>query len=123
MPTYYAHCRALDAVTGDVVMDGGTWKTDPPMVGVVTRVLRTQRGSYLPDPTFGVDWSKVDKLRPNVAELLRVAIMEALQRYLDRGLISSVAITASVAAGALFFAVSFLDPRQPGVRANVNGQI
>lgn len=121
--TYYALTRALDAVSGDVLLDGGTWKTDPPMVGVVTRVLRTQRGTYLPDPTFGVDWSKVDKQRPNVSELLRTAIMEALQRYLDRGLVSSVAITSESVGARLSFVVSFLDPRQPGVRANVNGQI
>lgn len=121
--TYYAQCRSLDAVSGDVQLDGGTWKTDPPMVGVVTRILRTQRGTYLPDPTFGVDWSRTDKQRPNISELLRTAIMEALQRYLDRKLISSIAITSEIVGGRLSFVVSFLDPRQPGVRANVNGQI
>lgn len=120
---YYAHTRMLDAVTGDVVMDGGTWKADPPMVSIVTRVLRTQRGTYLPDPTFGVDWARVDKQRPNVSELLRTSIMEGLQRYLDRKLLSSIAITSELVGARLSFVVSFLDPREPGRRAYVNGQI
>lgn len=119
----YAITRALDAVSGDVALDGGTWKTDLPMVGVVTRILRTQRGTYLPDPTFGVDWSRVDRQRPNVSELVRTAIMEALQWYLDRRLLSAIVVTSDLVGARLFYTVSFLDPRQPGIRANVNGQI
>lgn len=119
-PTYYAATRAMDPGTGEVSMAGATWARGAPMVEVVLRVLRTQKGSYRPDPAFGVDYTAVQKALPNAAATWRAEVLRALQFLVDRGLITGPggagqpAITVDVSArGVLAYQVDFRDPRAP----------
>lgn len=122
MAAYYAVTRTLDAGTGDVSMDGAGWLPGAPMTEVVKRVLRTPRGRYLPDPTFGVDWKKVDKAGAGAAATAKKVIEAALKPYVDRGQLSSLSVSTERSGRALLYEVAFVDPRTK-VRDTVTGQL
>jgi hypothetical protein len=113
----YVHTRARDPQTGDVLMNGATWAfADAPMVHVVLRVLRTPLGTYLPDPTFGVDYSVIQKRDPGVGARWRAAVLRGLQYLVDLRRITDVRVEYEVVGAQLRYAVSFVDPQIPGVR-------
>lgn len=105
----YAVTRSLDPGKGDVLMDGLTWKQGQPMTEVVLRILRTPRGRYLPDPTFGVDYSAVNKALPGAGAAWRAAVLDALRSLIDRGYIANVAVTVDTAGDRLLYQVDFTD--------------
>lgn len=108
---YYAVARALDAASGDYILSGSQWKRESPMLSVAIRVLRTEKGTYLPDPTFGVDWKRVQKASPNAEAQTIAVITEALAYYVRRGLMTSLSVSAEARQRNLFYDVSFTDPR------------
>jgi phage baseplate assembly protein W len=89
------------------------------MAEVVARVVRTPRGAYAPDPSFGVDYAAVEKAAPaQRPAALRAAVTAALQRWTSRRLLTALAIEVDPpAAGRLVFRVVFRDPRSsdPGL--------
>jgi phage baseplate assembly protein W len=111
MTTYYARTRALDPATGDLRLAGGNYVAGNPMLEVVLRVLRTPRGSYLPDPTFGVDMTVLRKASVGVAAAWRAAVIAALRRYTDRGLITDLKVTVETEGSRLYYSLEFVDPR------------
>lgn len=84
------------------------------MTEVVVRVLRTPRGSFLPDPTFGVDYRLVTKAHPNSPATLQSAIVEALKRFTDIGLITDLTVNVERRGTQLLWEVIFRDPRGTG---------
>jgi phage baseplate assembly protein W len=109
---YYAHTRALDAQSGDKRVAGGTYVAGDPMTEVVLRILRTPRGRYLPDPTFGVDYSVIQKAGAGVAAAWRAAVLAALDRLIKRNLITHVRVIVDTSKpGQLLYDVEFRDPR------------
>lgn len=112
----YVYARKFDAGAGDVLMNGASWATDRPLTAIVVRVLRTPLGYYLPDPNFGVDYSKFDKARPNAGADLQAAITRALAFLKRAGLITNLRITTPTVAGStIIFNVSFSDPKDPSI--------
>lgn len=125
---YYDRARALDPGTGDYAVDTGTatYRTGQPMAEVLVRVLRTPRGRYLPDPTYGLDLAAV-RLAPPLqqATQLQAEILRALRPWTARGLLTRVlAVTERRPSGALLYDVSFADPRDPQrAPAHVTGSV
>jgi phage baseplate assembly protein W len=108
--TYYAVTRAMTE-TGDVSFAGATWTRGQPLVERVRRCLRTRRGSYLPDPTFGVDTSVLQKATPNVARVWTDAVRAALERFARRGELADLSVRVEARGDRLFYEVSFVDVR------------
>ncbi len=110
----YAITRARSPVTGEVLFDDrrATWRVAPsPATEVVLIILRTPRGSCLVDPTRGVDYSRINKLRTDAPATARAAVTEALQSVVTAGLIRDVRVEARVFASSsrLELDVSFVD--------------
>lgn len=110
MAVHYSYTPALDPGTGD-------WKAGrpggQPATEAVLLLLRTQRGSYAPDPDYGVDFGLIQKRAPNTAALWQAEVRRALARLDRAGLVRDVAVTvdAPAASGRLFYSVEFTDPR------------
>ncbi len=110
----YAVTRNLDGFSGDVRLTSGKWLRGSPAVEIVVRVLRTPRGKFLPDPTFGVDYSILDKRRPNIQAAWKNAV-EAGLAFLTKGTpprITSLLVTVDPPkTNRLIYEVTFVDPR------------
>lgn len=110
--TEYAVTRALNAGTGDTLMSGSNWKAGVPATEVVLRILRTQRGSYAPDVTFGRDFSIIDKLGPQTPALWQAETQRALAAIVQNGLIAELVVEVqSTGKSTLLESISFIDPR------------
>lgn len=107
----YAIARQLNPGTGDVVMLGPTWASGDPLTEVVLRVLRTQKGSYLPDPEFGLDYSVVQKASANAEATLDKAIRAALAFLVRQKLLTGLIVTVARQGTSILFDVAFTDPR------------
>jgi phage baseplate assembly protein W len=82
------------------------------MVEIAVRILRTPRGTYQLDQTFGVDMSGVKTITSGTAATFQAAIYQAFDMYIKRGFITKFKASVSLSAsGALTYDVSFLDPR------------
>lgn len=113
----YAYTREIDPNTGDVRMNGAVHKiADSPMVEVVMRVLRTPRGTYLPDPSFGLDYSLARYIKPNTKSDWRAEVVRALTFLIDAKRIQELSVEVEIVGRQLRYQVSFLDPRMPGVK-------
>jgi len=112
---YYAYTRALDPVTGEVQFDDkrATWKAGHPTGEKVLRCLRTPKGSAARDPSYGVDYGRLDNARDGAAEIARTEITQALKRYTDRGEIRDLVIQVEVDGTSVIFTISWRDPRDP----------
>lgn len=118
-PTPYALTAALDPATGDAVLeDGRRAHGEAPMLQCVLRILRTVRGEYAYDPTFGVDYSVARKASPGTAAAWRGAVIAALEPLVRRGSITRVQVSAELSGERLLYEVTFADPRQPGARVS-----
>lgn len=108
------YVRALDPGMGDVVHhDGGTWEADGPGTAAVVRTLRTVKGSFAPDRTFGTEYQLVDRQRPNAAATLAAVLREALARLVRADTIRELDVRTEVVGDQPRAEVSFVDPRDP----------
>jgi len=113
----YAVTRKMDPLTGDVLFDTSrrTWATGAPLMERVLRCLRTERGTAMRDPGYGVDWSPVDNARSNAGVAAQQAITEALRRFVDAGDLRDLTVQTDAikAAGgmAFLFKLTFRDVR------------
>jgi hypothetical protein len=76
-------------------------------------LLRTQRGSYAPDPDYGVDFGVVQKATPNAAATWRAEVTRALARLVRAGIIEpNPKVTVDTpTSGQLVYQVDFVDAR------------
>lgn len=109
--TYYAYTRSLDPGTGQIQIAGNNWVAGSPMVQVAIRILRTQRGTYLPDPTFGVDYSVVDKALPNAPATFKAELNRAFRSLVTSGAIANLSITVESSPPKLLWEITFTDVR------------
>lgn len=111
--TLYAHSRRLDGVTGDWATDAaGTYAESPsPALERVQLALRTQLGTCRANPTFGVDWAKVDKLRASAVADATAVITAGLAYLVRDRSIADLQVTVDVTGTRLAYAVDFLDVR------------
>lgn len=122
----YAITRKMDPMTGDVVFDATrrSWAEGAPIMERVLRCLRTERGTAMRDPAYGVDWSPVDNARTGAAVAAKQAIKDALKRYVDAGELANLTVevdSIKAASGrALLFRLTFADVR--GVTFAVTGR-
>lgn len=122
----YAITRKMDPLTGDVVFDDTrrSWAEGAPVMERVLRCLRTERGTAMRDPSYGVDWSPVDNARTGAAVAAKQAIKDALKRYVDAGDLANLTVevdSIKAASGrALLFRLTFADVR--GVTFAVTGR-
>ena len=122
----YAVTRKMDPLTGDVLFDSTrrTWALGAPLMERVLRCLRTERGTALRDPSYGVDWSPVDNARANAAVAAKQAITDALKRFVDAGDLRDLRVqTDAVRAAsgmAFLFKLTFRDVR--GETFAINGR-
>lgn len=120
---YYAVARRLDAGAGDVVMAGATWARGQPAAEIVLRCLRTPRGRYLPDPTYGLDYAALQKGGPNAGARVDAAVRAALAPLVRRGVLKDrPEITVTVTGTSLLIDVAFVDPRAPAAPVRLTGQ-
>lgn len=110
MTEYYAHTRYLTD-GGDVEMDGTSWRTGAPMIEVAKRILRTPKGSFIPDPTFGLDFSVVQVARSDAGPRFSAAVREAFDSFRKAGLMQRFRVVVEVADDRLRYEISFYDPR------------
>lgn len=108
---YYAIARELNETTGDVRRLGARWKRGSPMLEIVKRVLRTPLGSYVPDPTYGVNMSILKHATANVGARWQAEVVRALDRWVKRGLIKNLTVIVTVERDRLLYSVSFEDVR------------
>jgi hypothetical protein len=111
MPTYYAFTRRMNPAKGQPVIVDGTWDGGAPMAEIAVRVLRTPKGSYKPTPTFGVDYTGIDKGLPSAEAKLTGAIESAFAFYVRTGLMVKLIVKVERAGSRLRYEVSFDDPR------------
>jgi hypothetical protein len=107
----YAISRTLDPATGDRTVIDGRQVDGQPLTQVVLRVLRTQKGSYLPDPEFGVDFSLVQKTTANATAMFEKSIRTALDYLIRQGALANLVVVVERQGTALVADVSFTDPR------------
>ena len=108
----YAYSRQMDTKSGDVAMNGARWAASPtPMLEVVLRVLRTPLRKYIPNNTFGVDYSILQKVLPTTAAAWRAEILRALKPYVDLNLISPPKVTVDTDGSQMVYEVAFVDIR------------
>lgn len=120
----YQYTRAFDAGTGDVLMSGASWKQDRPLTAIVLRVIRTPLGMYLPDLNFGIDYSTLDKARPNAGAELQAAIRRGLAFLTRAGLLTKLVVTTPTVSGStIVFSVAFTDPKDPSTPQRVFGKL
>ncbi len=110
---YYAVTRKLDPATGQWVLDadGRTYARGQPAAELVLRVLRTPRGSSPLDPTYGLDTSRLDRARADLAVTAQGAIVAALDFLVRARRITDLRVAVSVERDRLLFTVDFYDPR------------
>lgn len=113
--TAYLYTRALSAPTGRFVFPAtGTAFTasESPALEIVIRTLRTPLGLCAANPSFGTDWSRVQKMAPNAASTARSVIQDALAGAVRRGVLSGLEVSATVPRpGVILWSVEFTDPR------------
>lgn len=115
--SFYAYARDFSAPTGDVALAAGVWTGGAPALQQVLFRLRTRRGSCLLDTTLGVDWNRLDKAGANAAATCVALVREGLAPLVANGTIAALSVNAdSPITGAVFFEVTFTDPRTPGAR-------
>lgn len=108
---YYAFTRALDPGTGYIRVSGNTWVPGSPMVEVVLRIIRTPKGTFLPDPNFGVDYSLVEKARTNSGATFRAELSRALRTLVTTNAIRDLAIQVETKGTTLLWQIDFVDVR------------
>lgn len=109
----YAVTRRLDPNTGlfDLDTDGRDWAEGEPATELVIRALRTPRGSCPLDPEYGLDTSALDRVWPNLAARVTVAINDALAFLTRTKRITDVRITVQTERDRCVYSVRFYDPR------------
>jgi phage gp46-like protein len=110
-PSYYAYAPALDPATGDWLA-GTDRPGGAPAVQIVLWTLRTQRGSFAPDETFGLDYRVAQKRTSSTQADWKAEVERALARHVTRGVITSLVVTVDPPTrDRLLFDVAFTDPR------------
>ncbi|MDO9020571.1 MAG: hypothetical protein Q8S73_36950 [Deltaproteobacteria bacterium] len=88
-----AIARYINPVTGDVSLDGRTWRAAlTPELAIVVSVLRTPLGSAGRDRTYGIE--EVDNELPNAVARHQQAVATALKRWTARGTLRDLVVTA-----------------------------
>lgn len=105
------YARRLDPVTGDVVFDPArsSWATGSPLAEVALRLLRTPRGSAARDPSYGVDWARLENARDDAGATAVQVIERAFDRWVRRREVRDLRVAAEVRGQALFLRVEFRD--------------
>ncbi len=107
----YLFSPALDAASGDWLA-GTDRPGGAPATQIVLWALRTQRGGFAPDESFGADYRVVQRLTAGSQAAWKAEVERALSRFVQRGVIRDVKVTVDPPAkGVLRFEVSFRDPR------------
>lgn len=121
---YYAWAPTLDARVGQPVVTAGNWKPGSPVLETVKLILRTPKGSYLPDSTIGVDYSLVQKGDPDCAARFRAALYAAFKTLVETKTLVDLACVVQQSGTTLLYEVSFDDPKLQGSsrRQSVRGQ-
>ena len=124
MPIPFA--RAVDPSTGDRLYDARrrTWVAATSNEEAIVRaVLATPLGSAARDLTYGVE--SVDNAAANAAARWRMAVLKALSRWIQRGVLNQVTVevdpTPVLGGTALNYAVTFLTAR--GAQGTVPGTL
>lgn len=107
----YVFSPALDPLTGDWLA-GTDRPGSAPAAQIVLWTLRTQRGSFAADETFGVDYRVAQRRSSSTQADWKAEVERALARHVRRGVISKLAVTVDPPAkGRLLYDVAFVDPR------------
>lgn len=108
----YAVTRALGAAGAPTLTTSGAWtRATSPALEQVLIILRTPLGACAVDPTLGVDWQRVDKLRLSAPADAETVIRAGLLRLVRAGTIKDLKVTTKVnaARGLLTYEVDFVD--------------
>lgn len=121
----YAYTQRHDPTSGEPILVGNQRaESTAPQTERALMTLRTTRGLCLADPTFGVEWGRVDKLGTGAAATARAVISEALAYMVSDGSIASLTVECEVdvGRGMLLYEVTFTDPRLDR-RARIRGEV
>lgn len=120
---YYAWAATLDARTGQPVVEAGNWKPGYPVLETVKLILRTPKGSFLPDGTIGVDYSLVQKGDPDCAARFQSALYAAFKTLVETKTLTDLVCLVTQSGSDLLYEVSFVDPKlQSRSRQTVRGR-
>lgn len=89
-----AYTPALDGLTGEMRFDvsTNTWEAGDPDAEALLHCVRTELGTYLPDPTFGFNYALIQKREPNSEAIIRGELLRCTARVVRiRGLTDVVA--------------------------------
>jgi hypothetical protein len=116
MTTPYTITRKRAPTTGEPLMaaapNANRWAiAAAPMTEPVAMTMRSQLGACALDPSLGVNWRAIDKLRTGASATARFVIEQALARYVTAGLIANVVVAAEVVGARVEWDVAFTDPR------------
>ena len=106
MPLPYA--RRLDPTAGELLFTQKTnaWTVGDPDTEAVVRVLRTPLGSYLPDPTFGLDYGLIQARGTNAQANIERELARALARVVKQRGLRNLTITVSLSDEAALFLIT-----------------
>lgn len=121
----YSYCVALTD-SGDYSLDNTELAGGWPVLEICKRVLNTPKGSFLPDPNFGLDTSFLRKIEPNTAVRFIAAVRAALRDYTSAGVMADLQIKADFVGDRLIYDISAVDPRASVVKRekdSIKGEI
>lgn len=124
MREFYAWSPAISSA-GELELSDSGLAAGQPVMEAVAFTLRTQVGTYLPDPDDGVDLRLTRKQTPDIKTKWGSELKRAVQRYVRDGLITDLKVVIEVGDGVLLDEVSFIDPRdnaKPPARRTVRTQ-
>lgn len=111
MSLLYLFSPALDPVTGDWLA-GTDRPGGAPAVQIVLWTLRTHRGSFAPDETFGLDYRVAQRRTASTQADWKAEVERALARHVRARVITDLRVTVDPPAkGRLLYDVAFKDPR------------
>lgn len=106
----YAFTPAKDA-HGDTLIQGDDWVRGVPELECVRNVVLTPLGSYAPDPSFGVDYSVIQKATSDVAAKWKAALTAGLKFLVNARRITDLVIVVDPPASSrMLYEIRFRDP-------------
>jgi hypothetical protein len=107
MPSLYT--RALDGITGELLFDqtSSTWVPGHADAEAILRILRTDLGSFLPDPTVGLNLAVLAKRGPNAKANIEAEVARATARAVKQRGLQEFKVVAEIQDRAAVISISF----------------
>lgn len=108
-----------DPLTLDRVVERSTWKRGPVEVDVAFNVVGTIKGTFLPDPSRGLDLESVPPVNSGAPARLELAVKACLAAYTSAGLFKVEVRARQLPSGTLTCRIVVISP--DGTSSEITG--